>query len=177
VQGFCDDDGLALGERAGILGAMQTYHYAAAGGLVLRGDELLILHKHRKNEYVLPKGHVEPGETVAEAALRETREETGYVNFRVLADLGTLQSEYPFNGRWVKRDETYLLLALVDETRDEAQAYDDAERDKHIFRRVWVPVTEAAQRLTFEPAKSFARLAAEWVQAHGPVNEADSGHG
>jgi len=146
---------------------MQIYHYEAAGGLVLRGGELLILHKHVKNEYVLPKGHVEPGETLEQAALRETREETGYVNFRVLTELGTRQSEFPFDGRWVRRDETYYLLALVDETRDEAPRHDEAAHDQRIFKRLWVPLGEAADRLSFEPAKTFARLAADWIKLNG----------
>ncbi|MCC7361092.1 MAG: NUDIX domain-containing protein [Anaerolineales bacterium] len=144
-----------------------TFHYAAAGGLVLRGAELLLLHKHYKNEYVLPKGHVEPGETLEQTALRETREETGYVNLRLLDNLGTRRAEFPLNGRWITRDETYYLMTLVDERRDEAQAHGDADHDRRIFRRLWVPLGEAADRLTYEPAKTFARDAAAWVQAHG----------
>lgn len=48
----------------------------AAGGLVHddKGRKLLMLRNER---YDLPKGKVEPGETLAQAALRETNEETG----------------------------------------------------------------------------------------------------
>jgi 8-oxo-dGTP diphosphatase len=53
----------------------------AAGGVVTRttdGDlEVLLVHRPRYDDWSLPKGKLEPGETVEEAALREVQEETG----------------------------------------------------------------------------------------------------
>ena len=94
---------------------METKRYAASGGIIIRNGEALLLHKHKKDEYVLPKGHVEVGETLEEAALREAREETGFANLRLLANLGTLQSQYEYRGYWVERDETYFVMQLLDE--------------------------------------------------------------
>jgi len=54
----------------------------AAGGIVTRdtgdGIELLVAHRPRYDDWSLPKGHLEVGETALEAALREVQEETGY---------------------------------------------------------------------------------------------------
>jgi 8-oxo-dGTP diphosphatase len=50
----------------------------AAGGLVLRpGPELLVVHRPRYDDWTLPKGKLEPGESDEEGALREVEEETG----------------------------------------------------------------------------------------------------
>jgi 8-oxo-dGTP diphosphatase len=54
----------------------------AAGGVVTRtshgGDlEVLVVHRPRYDDWSLPKGKLEPGETVEQAALREVEEETG----------------------------------------------------------------------------------------------------
>ena len=49
----------------------------AAGGVVLRDGCVLLIHRRRHGDWSLPKGHVEPGETWEEAALREVWEETG----------------------------------------------------------------------------------------------------
>lgn len=55
----------------------------AAGGIVCRvgeaGVEVLVVHRPRYDDWSLPKGHVDPGETLLEAALREVAEETGLV--------------------------------------------------------------------------------------------------
>ncbi len=145
---------------------MEPDYYAAAGGIVLRDNRVLLLHKHRLNEYVLPKGHVEAGETLEQAALRETREETGFASLRVLAQLGQpLRSEFRRNGRWTVRDEVYFLMALDDDTRAEPADYDDAEYDRQAFHLLWVPLAEAPDRLSFEPARTFMRRAVEWRQA------------
>jgi 8-oxo-dGTP pyrophosphatase MutT (NUDIX family) len=49
----------------------------AAGGVVVRDGRVLLVHRERYDDWSLPKGKLEVGETSAEAALREVREETG----------------------------------------------------------------------------------------------------
>lgn len=145
---------------------MKPKYYAAAGGVVVRGEEALVLHKYAKDEYVLPKGHIEPGETVEQAALRETREETSYVNLRLLAELGTLRAKFVLDGRRVVRDETYYLMALLNEQRDDEQGQAGGPPDRAAFHVLWVPLSALAGRLTFEPAKTFAARAAAWLAEH-----------
>jgi 8-oxo-dGTP diphosphatase len=56
----------------------------AAGGVVRRpgpdgAPEVLVVHRPRYDDWTLPKGKLQPGETHEQAALREVEEETGLV--------------------------------------------------------------------------------------------------
>lgn len=65
----------------------------AAGGLVFRHTskgklKVLVAHRPRYDDWSLPKGKADKGETPEETAVREVLEETGY-HCRVVAPLGT----------------------------------------------------------------------------------------
>ncbi len=64
----------------------------SAGMVVLSGGEVLVI-RNRFGEWVLPKGKVEPGERLEDAAIREVMEETG-VQAEVLGPAG--RSEYTY---------------------------------------------------------------------------------
>ena len=74
----------------------------AAGGVVYRfspeGDpEVMVVHRPRYDDWSLPKGKSDPGESLQATALREVWEETGH-RCRVIAWLG--QHEYMSLDGW-----------------------------------------------------------------------------
>src|ERR1700759_848810 len=67
----------------------------AAGGIVLRGEKnprIAVVRLRKRNEWVLPKGKLDDGETPRAAAEREVLEETGHA-VDVHEFLGTLVYE------------------------------------------------------------------------------------
>jgi 8-oxo-dGTP pyrophosphatase MutT (NUDIX family) len=48
-----------------------------AGGIIVDKDRILLI-RHKRGGLAFAKGHIEAGETVEAAALREVTEETGY---------------------------------------------------------------------------------------------------
>ena len=54
-----------------------TQRIHAAGGVVVRDGKVLLVHRPRYNDWTFPKGKLDPGESFADAALREVQEETG----------------------------------------------------------------------------------------------------
>jgi 8-oxo-dGTP pyrophosphatase MutT (NUDIX family) len=141
---------------------MKTESYQAAGGVVVHDGKMLLLDRPKRGEVRLPKGHVEPGESARGAALRETREETGYADLEIVADLGIQSSQFvnPYKDREVTREEVYFLMRL----RSDRRATRD-ETDEEQFRVVWAPLDEAPARLTFKTEQEFARRAIRaWTQ-------------
>lgn len=51
----------------------------AAGGVVERDGRIIVVHRPRYDDWSLPKGKLDRGETFEQAALREVEEETGFV--------------------------------------------------------------------------------------------------
>jgi len=63
----------------------------AAGGIVVdESGRVAIVHRPRYDDWSLPKGHLETGETAEDAALREVFEETG-LSCRIIGSAGETQ--------------------------------------------------------------------------------------
>jgi 8-oxo-dGTP diphosphatase len=54
-----------------------TDEVEAAGGVVMRDGRVAVVHRPKYDDWSLPKGKLDPGESSEEAALREVEEETG----------------------------------------------------------------------------------------------------
>jgi len=86
-----------------------------AGGVVFRDDGpgrryLLVQSSRDPSHWVLPKGHIDPGESPREAALRELREEAGALG-EIVAELGV--DAYESAGESVRA--LYFLVRLTAE--------------------------------------------------------------
>ena len=66
--------------------------HISCGGVVVRrdGDQLLVALVTEPGfaEYILPKGHLESGESLEQAARREIAEESGFTELTLIKDLG-----------------------------------------------------------------------------------------
>jgi HAD superfamily hydrolase (TIGR01509 family) len=126
--------------------------YTAAGGVVVRDGRVLVLRRPDRDEVRLPKGHVEPGETAQEAALRETREESGYADLAVRANLGAQLVQFNRDGQRVVRIERYFLMSLVGQASRPVGGEPE-------FEPAWLPWDESLAALTFEPEREWVRRA------------------
>lgn len=95
----------------------------AAGGVVARpglyGPELVIIHRPKYDDWSFPKGKVDPGETLEQAALREVYEEAA---LRCRLGRPLLRKEYPgkevhYWEMHVDSEETFLPNQEIDDLR------------------------------------------------------------
>ena len=117
----------------------------AAGGYVVRrdGDEVLLLLIYRRGAWDLPKGKLDPGETVAECAVREVQEEVGIDELRIIGEAGTTVHGYPEDGRYLVKTTYWYFMETPE--RD----FTPEEREG-IEQVAWVPWAEAEGQLGYE---------------------------
>lgn len=90
----------------------------SAGGVVLRGQgrELRVaVMRSRFYTWVLPKGHIEPGETPAQTAMRELQEEVGLTGLELKGELGWTEHEFELSGRRHHKRVTWFLFTAPEE--------------------------------------------------------------
>ena len=89
-----------------------------AGGIVFRPtadnkDIEILLIQDSKNRWTIPKGHIEPGETAKQTALREIGEESGLKEVEAISWLGKIHFKYRRAEKLVlMTTQVYLVQSL-----------------------------------------------------------------
>jgi 8-oxo-dGTP pyrophosphatase MutT (NUDIX family) len=140
---------------------MKEHRYTACGGVVVKGDGVLVLLRPSRDEVRLPKGHVEPGESYEQAAIREVFEETGYSALAVVTDLGEQIVEFDHEGRHYVRTERYFLMELRN-PEDGPSSKGEAE-----FQPIWLTWPEALEKITFDAERCWLKRARRFISREG----------
>ena len=109
----------------------------AAGGLVVRDGEVLLVHRPKYDDWTFPKGKAEDGETDEECALREVLEETG-LRCELVSEAGA--TEYVDSKGRPKRVRWWVMQPV-------GGAFTPSEEVDEVR---WVTATDAAPLLSYE---------------------------
>ena len=114
---------------------------------VIDGERRYVLVREKNGSYGLPKGHVEPGESLDQTALREIREETGVVAV-LHGSEPVMVDEYPIAGGDVKRVSWFIARY-----EDQTPAADRTQ----VLGVLVLPIEAALRTLTYGSTREILR--------------------
>jgi 8-oxo-dGTP diphosphatase len=126
----------------------------AGGGVVTRladadagadGVEVLVVHRPRYDDWSLPKGKAEPGESDEDTAIREVEEETGY-----RCTLGDELATVRYRDRRGRNKQVRFWRMTVTEAVGWAP-------NEEVDERRWISPAVAATLLTYEADRQLLR--------------------
>ncbi|PSU12727.1 NUDIX domain-containing protein [Photobacterium gaetbulicola] len=120
-----------------------TFHRKAARGIILNGDNILMLYTERYHDYTLPGGGIDEGEDAIEGLIRELQEETGAQNIRDIREFGIYEEYRP----WYKPEHdimhmlSYCYVCSIDEQLGDTKLED--YEVKNGMKPVWINIYDA----------------------------------
>jgi 8-oxo-dGTP pyrophosphatase MutT (NUDIX family) len=125
-------------------------------GCIIIENEKVLLVQEMEGHWGFPKGHVEAGETEAQTAIRETKEETN-LNVEV-----NTNKRYEIN--YIVRDDidksvVYFISNIIDGKIK--------KQETEINNIEWLPFQEAMERLTHENARDMFKQVLKDLEIKG----------
>ena len=125
------------------------------------GRRRFLLIRHRAGHWGFPKGHPEPGESPAEAAVRELAEETGVTRVELVGE--PFEERYAFTskkGKPVAKTVAYFIGLVGDDAvtvqPEEVQDY------------AWGDAAQTLERLTFDEGRQLFLRVLEQLNIQPP---------
>lgn len=134
-----------------------------SGGIVFRinknkGDIEILLIQDSKNRWTIPKGHIEPGETAKQTAIREIGEEAGLSHIRVLTWLGKIHFKYRRLDKLVlMTTQIYLVHALDGRERP--------TKEKWMNGIKWFSFKDALNAIEYDDIEKLMLIAKKKIRA------------
>ena len=126
----------------------------SAGGVVVRNMRgrpyMAAVRVKNGTVLALPKGHIDPGESAAEAAAREVREETGVVG-TLIEKIDDIRYWYIRGGQRVLKVVSFFLFKY--------RSGSVKDHDHEVVSAEWVPLAEAPTLLSYRGEKEVAAAA------------------
>jgi 8-oxo-dGTP pyrophosphatase MutT (NUDIX family) len=125
----------------------------SAGGVVvrrMRGRPFVAVVRVHNDVLALPKGHPDAGESAAEAAWREVREETG-LEAELVEKLDDIRYWYVRGGERVMKIVSFFLFRY--------RRGSVADHDHEVEEALWIPLDEAPDRLAYKGEREMAAIA------------------
>ena len=139
--------------------ATRSREETSAGGIVFRlerGKPRYLLIRDSYRNWGFPKGHLEPGEEPATAAVREVGEETGLRSLLVRGLIETIDWDFRFRGQAIHKVCHFFLM-------ESPRSRTSPQRAEGITACRWMSFDEAQRRISYRNAREVLRRAHEMV--------------
>lgn len=129
---------------------------------ITRAGELqVLLFQDARDRWTIPKGHVEPGETAQETAIREVGEEVGLYGIEPICWLGKVNFRY-------RRMDTLVLMTM--QTYLFRAGRDDTPHGEDWMNGVrWFDFDEAVDKVEYEDIGKLILLARKRLRQRGEL--------
>ncbi|WP_298773949.1 NUDIX hydrolase [uncultured Shewanella sp.] len=121
----------------------KSFYRQAARGIILDGENILMLYTERYHDYSIPGGGVDEGEDIRTGLLRELAEETGAKHIDIISEFGRYEEFRP----WYKSDfdsvhmESFCFVCSIDPELGETKL--EAHEIQNGMRPLWINIHHA----------------------------------